>query len=307
MTTRSAVVFAYSSVGYECLSELLESNIRISAVITHKDDPAEERWFRSVYDLAQKNNLPVFTPERLGEKETELIRSLAPDLIFSFSYRQIIPLSILNLASLGAYNIHGALLPKYRGRACINWAIINGETRTGVTLHHMTERADEGRIVDQEATTIEPEDNAHDVFKKMIPLARKILHRSLPSILEGLAPGWAQDESQATYFGRRHPEDGLIQWTQSAKAIHNLVRAVTHPFPGAYTELNSEKLFIWKTRVHLPQNHTSPGVVICSSPLLVSTGDGTIEILRGQWRDREEMEGAELKLSPSSRFSKGQS
>ncbi|MDR2523904.1 MAG: formyltransferase [Synergistaceae bacterium] len=291
---KRAVVFAYSSIGRDCLEELLAAGVDVAAVFTHEDDPAEEKWFRSVRELAERGGLLVRAPEKLGEAETALIRALRPDLIFSFSYRKVIPVSILELAPLGAFNIHGALLPRYRGRACVNWAVLNGETETGVTLHHMVERVDEGRIVDQEVVPIDPNDTAHDVFKKMIPAAQRMLRRSLSSILTGTARGREQDEPRATYFGRRRAEDGLIDWRKTAGEIHNLVRAVTHPFPGAFTFWRGKKLFVWEARPC--GGSAAPGVVTSSSPLKVAAGDGVLRIERGQWSDEEETKGDELGL-----------
>jgi methionyl-tRNA formyltransferase len=309
-----AVVFAYSSIGCECLAELLESGVEVGLVFTHEDDPNEEKWFASLREAAESRGLPVRTPPRPGDDDVRVIRDLAPDLIFSFSYRRIIPESILTLARLGAFNIHGALLPRYRGRACVNHAVLNGETETGVTLHHMTARVDEGRIVDREAVPIGPDDTAHDVFKKLIPASRKMLHRSLPAILRGEAYGVEQDESQATYFGRRRPEDGLIDWSKGAGEIYNLVRAVTHPFPGAFSFLNGRKLFIWSARPHPGEECTTPGVVVSSCPLKASTGRGFLQILRAQWSaeavDRKEVSkevskevnGEELRLPAGTKF-----
>jgi methionyl-tRNA formyltransferase len=291
-----AVVFAYSSVGYECLAELLASGVHVVAVYTHEDDPAEERWFRSVQELAEEKGLPVHVPDSLGEEEARTIRELRPDVIFSFYYRLVIPLSILRLAPLGAFNIHGALLPRYRGRACVNWAVLRGETETGVTLHHMTERVDAGRIVDQEVVPIDPDDTAYDVSEKMIPAAGEVLRRSLPAILANAAQGREQDESQATYFGRRRPEDGQIDWTQPARMIYDLVRAVAHPFPGAFTYLEGEKLFIWTAKFLLEEECFAPGFVVSSCPLKVGAGSGVLRIDRAQWSGGEELKGDELRL-----------
>ncbi|MFC2594704.1 MAG: formyltransferase, partial [Fretibacterium sp.] len=246
---RRAVVFAYSSVGCVCLRTLLEAGVEVAAVYTHEDDPGEERWFDSVADLARARGLAVLTPALPDGAGEERIRALAPDLIFSFYYRSLIPERVLRLAPLGAFNMHGSLLPRYRGRACVNWAVLNGETETGVTLHHMTARADRGRIVDQASVPIGPDDTAHDVFLKLIPLAGTVLRRSLPAILAGRAEGVEQDESRATTFGRRRPSDGLMDWAGSARALHDLVRAVAPPFPGAFTFWEGRKLFVWRTRV----------------------------------------------------------
>ncbi len=286
---RRAAVFAYSSVGCVCLEALLEGGVEVAAVYTHEDDPGEERWFRSVADLARSRGLTVLTPERL-ESEEGRIRALAPDLIFSFYYRALIPEAILNLAPLGAFNLHGSLLPRYRGRACVNWAVLNGETETGVTLHRMTARADRGRIVDQASVPIGPDDTAHDVFLKLIPRAAEVLRRSLPDILAGRAAGVEQDESRATAFGRRRPSDGLMDWTRSARALHDLVRAVAPPFPGAFTFLGGRKLFVWRTCV--PEGEgcpggAPPGTVLCSEPLTVATGSGALTITSARWEDDE--------------------
>ena len=262
----NAVVFAYSSVGYECLSVLLKRGVNVTLVYTHEDDPGETQWFESVYNLAVKNNLKVLT----SEPDVETVKAAKPDVIFSFYYRAMIDMKILELAPLGAFNMHGSLLPKYRGRACVNWAVLNGETEAGVTLHHMTARADQGNIVDQQAVSIEPDETAHEVFEKIIPASAKVIDRSLEKILSGNAEGVPQDESKATKFGRRRPADGLIDWTKSAKEIHNLVRAVAKPFPGAFTFHDGHKIMIWKTRI--AQGDNVPGV-------LVRTGNGLIEIL----------------------------
>ena len=285
---RRAVAFAYSSVGCVCLRTLLEAGVEVAAVYTHEDDPGEERWFDSVADLARARGLAVLTPERLDGAEEERIRALAPDLIFSFYYRSLIPERILRLAPLGAFNMHGSLLPRYRGRACVNWAVLNGETETGVTLHHMTARADRGRIVDQASIPIGPDDTAHDVFLKLIPLAGTVLRRSLPAILAGRAEGVEQDESRATTFGRRRPSDGLMDWTGSARSLHDLVRAVAPPFPGAFTFWEGRKLFVWRTRVPEGADAScgaAPGTVLSSEPLTVATGSGPLVVTEARWEN----------------------
>lgn len=264
-----AVVFAYSSVGYECLSVLIRRGVNIKLVYTHDDDPNETQWFSSVRELALSKNIPV----RTDTPAVQAVSEAKPDVIFSFYYRSMLPMDILNLAPLGAFNMHGSLLPKYRGRACVNWAVLNGETKAGVTLHHMTARADAGNIVGQEAVDILPDETAHDVFLKIIPAAGRLLERCLDDILAGNAEGTPQDDTQATKFGRRTPADGIIDWNKSAKDIHNLVRAVAKPFPGAFTFHDGHKIMVWKTR--LTDGKTSTEI----PALMVRTGDGLIEIL----------------------------
>ena len=290
MTRPKIVLFAYSEVGSLCLEELIKSGADIAAVFTHEDDPGENIWFRSVKEIAQRNGIPVRTPLKLDESELEYFLSLKPELVLSFYYRALIPKAVLDAPRLGAYNIHGALLPKYRGRACVNWAVLNGERQTGATLHVMTEKADCGDIVDQEAVPIEFTDTALDVFMKVAEAARLILARTLPALEAGNAPRRQQNEAEATYFGRRRPADGEINWDKSAVEIYNLIRAVTHPFPGAFTELSGKKYYIWKARpLAAPRaDDAAPGRIVSVRPLIVDTGGGLLEILSLQPEGGEE-------------------
>ena len=285
MASVRALVFAYHDVGYECLRVLLDRGVNVVAVLTHADDPNERVWFKSVAELAHTHDVPVFTPEKIATTEwSERLRALAPDIIFSFYYRHMISQEILRLAPLGAYNMHGSLLPKYRGRVPINWAVLHGETETGATLHAMVKRADAGDIVDQERVSIGPDETAHQVFVKVIAAARLTLERQLGNLLAGRAPRRAQDETQATYFGGRKPDDGRIDWRQNARAIFNLVRAVTHPYPGAFTDYDGKRLLIWQARP-VDAAADAPGAVQSAAPLRVSTGEGCLEIIEWQWQD----------------------
>jgi methionyl-tRNA formyltransferase len=275
------IVFAYSEVGYIGLSALLDKNANIVAVYTHRDNPNENIWFQSVAELALQYNLPVIYDATFSSpEELKRLQQFAPDIIFSFYYRDMIPETILSLAKDGAFNLHGSLLPKYRGRAPVNWAVLNGETETGATLHYMLAKPDAGAIVDQEKVLIEPDETAEDVSKKVNLAAASILERQIDNILAGTITSYPQDNSKASYYGRRKPDDGKIMWEHSAQEIHNLVRAVTHPFPGAFTFLNQHKLFIWKTRLHKDlQNTAISGTVISLHPLLVTTSHGVLEIV----------------------------
>ncbi|HEX9113073.1 MAG TPA: formyltransferase [Nitrospirota bacterium] len=294
MTKPAILVFAYHDVGYECLDALIQNDEYVLAVITHKDDPDEEIWFRSVAGLAKKYGIPVHTPESVNTPDwIARIRSWGPDLIFSFYYRNMISEEILGIPRLGAFNMHGSLLPKYRGRAPINWAILQGEKETGVTLHHMVKRADAGDIVDQERVPIGREDTARDVFGKCAKAARLVLERRLGELTAGTAPRRVQDESQATTFGGRRPEDGRIDWTTDAETIYNLVRAVTNPYPGAFTFSGGKKLFIWWAKPVSGQGG-APGEVLSTDPLVVAAGSGSVEIVNWEWEDEDEDRGLVL-------------
>lgn len=292
MTEPGIVVFGYHDVGYECLDALIARGSRVLAVFTHRDNPEEKIWFKSVAELAQRHNIPVHTPDSVNTREwITRLREMKPDIIFSFYYRNLICQEILDIPRLGAFNMHGSLLPKYRGRVPVNWAVLNGETETGATLHWMVRRPDAGDILDQEAVPIGPRDSARDVFLKVTVAARKILERSLDAIRHGHAPRRPQDESRASYFGGRKPEDGRIDWHGDARQIFDLVRAVTHPYPGAFTEVDGRRLFIWWAE---PKTDCvgRPGEVVSVSPLRVATGKGCLEIRQWQWRGSQEQEGA---------------
>ena len=274
------VVFAYSDIGYECLDLLIARGENVRVVFTHEDDPGETRWFRSVAELARRHGIPVRTDEPKRDSDgARLIAALAPDLIFSFYYRRMIPTAVLACARRGAFNMHGSLLPRYRGKAPANWAVLHGETQTGVTLHHMIARPDAGDIVDQETVPIGPEDTAFDVMKRMVPATRVVLARQIEALKVGTAPRRAQDEGEATYFGGRRPEDGRIDWHQPARRIVDLVRAVARPYPGAFTGQGENRVLVWKARLAgEKQGATRPGEILSIRPLVVAAAAGAVEL-----------------------------
>lgn len=279
------LVFAYSDLGHACLKFLLDRKENVVGVYTHQDKAGETLWFPSVGGLALNHGVEVRTKEDLAaEEEKNLIRSLSPDLIFSFYYRNLIPTPILKLPKLGAYNMHGSYLPKYRGRAPVNWVVLRGETKTGATLHVMIDKPDAGDIVDQQTVEIGPDDTAAIVQARVTQAAVAVLARQIDNLKAGAAPRIPQDPAQASYFGKRRPEDGKIDWNWPASRIHNLVRAVTHPYPGAFGNLYGEKTWIWKTRLQ-PSNEG----------LLVTCGDGNkLEILTLQREGEPEMSGEDF-------------
>ena len=246
----SAVVFAYHNVGVRCLSVLLAHGMDVALVVTHRDNPKETIWFDSVADLAALHGIPTITPDNPNTPEViAQIKALQPDFFFSFYYREMFRRELLEIPKHGALNMHGSLLPKYRGRVPVNWAIIHGEISTGSTLHYMTEKPDNGDIVAQQAVPILPDDTALQVFQKVTVAAEMALNDVLPSLLAGKAPRIKQDLSKGGYFGGRKAEDGVIDWPQSAQEIHNLVRAVAPPYPGATTQLMGKTMRILQTLV----------------------------------------------------------
>jgi methionyl-tRNA formyltransferase len=259
----TAVVFGYSEVGVRCIRELLAQGIKIPLLFSHVDDPGEAQWFGSVAQLAQEHGLKFVTPDSPNTPEwLGHGAAIRPDFVFSFYYRHMLDKAWLALPRLGALNIHGSLLPKYRGRAPVHWAIIHGEAQTGASLHYMVEKPDAGALVDQEAVPILENDTALEVSMKVAGAAAAVLRRSLPLLIAGTAAGHPLDLSRGSYYGRRRPEDGRIDWHRGARAIHDLVRAVAPPFPGAFTEVNGCRLEVLETRLD-PHPVTYPGRTPC--------------------------------------------
>lgn len=266
-----AVVFAYHNVGARGLLTLLAHGVDVVQVVTHEDNPQENIWFARVADLARERGIPVVTPENPNTPEfRESLRALAPDFLFSFYYRQMLGPELLALLPRGAYNLHGSLLPRYRGRVPVNWAVLHGERETGVTLHEMVEKPDAGRIVGQERVPILPDDTAHEVFNKVTVAAEICLDRVLPALLAGTITPQPQNLAAGSYFGGRKPEDGRITWSQSARAVHNLVRAVAPPYPGAFTDVSlsgqNQRLIIARS---LPEDNYP----VADKPRLYGEGD----------------------------------
>lgn len=286
MTGRArAIVFANNDVGVRCLSALLAAGVEVPLVVTHENVSSEALAFESVEAAAISSGLAVTKPD--DARDPVLARRLfkvAPDFIFSFYYRQMLPVEILQSATRGALNMHGSLLPRYRGRAPVNWAVVRGETQTGATLHYMTEKADAGDIVDQEPVPISPDETAFEVFRKVTAAAERVMSRSLPALLQGNAPRTPQDPAAATYFGRRRPEDGRIDWDAGAKAIHDLVRGVAPPYPGAYTKVRGHKLRLLRTFHEIARKPCTAGGACMyfenSACFIDCPGGGVLQVIR---------------------------
>ena len=281
-----AVVFAYQEVGVRGLAVLLDQGIEVPLVVTHPDMAGENRWFADVSEFAKQAGVRVMTPERedLGAILPDLVR-LEPDFIFSFYYRHLIPVPLLSVARRGALNLHGSLLPRYRGRAPVNWALLRGERETGASLHYMVERADAGDLVDQMAVPILATDQACEVARKVAWAAEMVLYRSLPALVAGTAHARPLPILPGEYFGRRRPEDGRIDWSRSAWEVHNLIRAVAPPFPGAFSDCGGARLWIDCARVDPdPARHPGPVLYTEQDRLFADCGDGRrIQVLKYRW------------------------
>ncbi|MDB6061611.1 MAG: bifunctional UDP-glucuronic acid decarboxylase/UDP-4-amino-4-deoxy-L-arabinose formyltransferase [Verrucomicrobiaceae bacterium] len=277
------VVFAYHDFGCTGIKALLAAGFEISAVFTHHDNPHERVYFESVARLCAEHNIPSYVPDHLDHPLWRAqIEAMAPDFIFSFYYRDLIPSIILDMASKGAFNLHGSLLPRYRGRAPLNWVLVHGEQQTGVTLHHMVEKADAGDIVAQIPVNISNSDNAPSLHRKLLNTAAQLLEKTLPLIAAGTAPRIVQDHGNSSYFGRRSPADGAIDWSESAQTVCNLIRAVTEPYPGAFTYTSDRKLIIWDAHISDFQHAEAAGHILAENPLTIACGQGALIVKIGQ-------------------------
>jgi methionyl-tRNA formyltransferase len=293
------VVMGYHNMGYWCLRELIRSGAHVVGLFTHRDDPAERIWFRSVASLGHAFGIPVYRPDDINEERVvETIRALSPDLILSLYFRQILSSRLLRIPPLGCVNLHGSLLPAYRGRCPVNWVLLKGEKKTGITLHYMTEKVDAGDIIDQLEIPIETQDDAFTLMEKLTFLAPELLLRNLPSIESGSAPRVAQDRCAASYFGGRRPSDGRIDWNRPCIEICNLVRAVAYPYPGAFSNLNGAECIVWKAdcwngAVNLQNESYTPGQIttVVNGGFLVRTLDGYIRITKLQMHSRRLLKG----------------
>ena len=272
-------------MGLAGLSALERGGYEIACIFSHEDDPNENCWFASVKAWAAKRAIPVYCPANVNQPEwIGRIAALSPEMIFSFYYRHMLREEILDLPPRGAYNLHGSYLPAYRGRCPVNWVIVNGEAKTGVTLHHMVKKADAGDIIGQRLVSIEPTDTAVILYRKLCDAAGKLLDELLPLIKAGKAPRISQDITKGSYYGGRTPEDGRIDWRWSTERIYNLIRAVTAPYPGAFCMLpDGSKLLIWwatQDEKEVEDVGNSPGKVhVEEKRVLIETGQGKIRLL----------------------------
>ena len=278
MAAKRAVVFGYHNVGVRCLKVLLAGGVDVALVVTHEDSATENIWFESVISVCQAEGIPYITPADARSPEL-LAQVLAakPDLMFSFYYRNMLPAELLAVAP--AFNMHGSLLPEFRGRAPVNWAVLHGAEVTGATLHEMTVKPDAGAIVAQAEVPILPDDTAFEVFGKVTVAAEQALWRVLPALLAGTAPRQHNDLTKGGYFSGRKPEDGRIDWSQPAQQVYNLHRAVAPPYPGAFTDIGGVRYVIERARIHKHNDNVAdqslpPGLTVVDNCIFGVCGDG---------------------------------
>lgn len=277
------LIFGYHQICYLCLEHLLKNEENIIALFTHKSDKKENIWFKTPDIIARRHNVPVYYPDNVNSNRWRnfVTKKLKPDVIFSIYYRKIIGEDIINFPRVGSINLHASYLPYYRGRAPLNWVLANGEKYTGVTLHYMISRPDAGDIIKQKKISIFKNDDINSLYKKFHKIGLELFKKTYPLIKIGKVKGKKQNEKKTTYFGRRKLEDGLINWNLSVKEIYNLIRAVTYPYPGAFTYLNGKKFIIWRAKIYKGKKIKPPvgiGVVVKEN-VYIGAGKGTLKII----------------------------
>ncbi|MFS2003964.1 formyltransferase [Duganella sp. CT11-25] len=299
---RRAVVFAYHNVGVRCLKVLLAGGVDVALVVTHEDSAGENIWFESVISLCQAEGIPYLTPaDARSPALLEQVKAAKPDLMFSFYYRHMLPAELLAVAP--AFNMHGSLLPEFRGRAPVNWAVLHGAPVTGASLHEMTVKPDAGAIVSQMEVPILPDDTAFEVFGKVTVAAEQALWRILPSLLDGSAPRLHNDLRRGGYFGGRKPEDGRIDWSQPAQQVYNLHRAVAPPYPGAFTDIGGVRYVIQRARLsgtghgnfgNVVSLGLPPGLTVVDNCIFGVCGDGRMLTISALTADGEAVTAEQL-------------
>jgi len=270
--------FGGHDLGKITLEYLLEQDKDVvAAVMTETDN----EWYHGLEEVTDNYNLKLFEEKNINDNQfVEKVRNeLKPDLIISVNFDQIFKKEIINIPEKGCINIHASLLPKYRGRAPLNWAILKGEKETGVTVHYINEGIDTGKIILQEKIEIKKTDYIANILEKVKEKYPEMINEAVDLIGNDEIKPVKQKKENGSYYGKRTPADGLIDWSQSAKDIYNLIRAVSHPYPGAFTYLNDEKVFIWRAEVKAETaNNEQPGKIIEKNydTFLVQCGRGQL-------------------------------
>lgn len=290
------------------LRMLLEEGYEVVAVVTQPDRPQGRKKTLApspVKEAALELGLPVLQPERM--RRPEAVAELAayePDLIVTAAYGQILPKSVLELPKNGCVNVHGSLLPKYRGGAPIQRCIINGEKVTGVTLMYMAEGLDTGDMISRVEVPIEDEDTSGTMFGKLSIAGRDLLKAEMPRLAAGRVEATVQDDSEATYAPNLSREDERIDWTAGSLATYNRIRGLV-PFSGAFTLWNDETFKVWAAAK--PDNgspaggNAAPGTVLSVSErgVEVKTGDGILLLTTVQPAGKKAMSAADFSRGAS--------
>ena len=296
--------------GIKCLEEIIEQGHEVVGVFGLREHLHENVKYTSELEtLTSENQISYFPEKKLHDtKSAQLVKSLSPDFMLVVKWRRIIGREVYKIPKLGTAIIHDSLLPKYRGFAPLNWAIINGETSTGATMFYIAEEMDAGPVIAQKEISIGDDDTIKTMDGKMVEVYKSLLRKSLAGIASHKITAIEQNESLATFCASRTPSDGIINWSESASNIYNLIRGTSWPFPGAYTYFNGKKVIIWSAGIVSETDDyvgRIPGRVIKLLPsggVWVLTGKGIIEIKTLQSENEAEINASELVRSIRSKF-----
>ena len=279
------------------LERMVEAGHEVVAVLTQPDRPrgrGQQSAAPPVKEAALRLGLPVYQPERVRRSEAvEYLRGLGVDAMVVVGYGQIIPQVVIDLAPLGIINVHASLLPKYRGAGPIQWAIVNGETRTGVTTMRIDAGLDTGDMLLEAETPIGPDETAVELGRRLASMGAGLLVETLAGLTAGTIVPRKQDGAQATYAPLLKKEDGRIDWSQPAQAIHNRVRGL-QPWPGAFTGFRGQTVHLWKTRGPGAGGQGPGGRIRSLRPFVVACGEGELELVELQLEGRKRMGAADF-------------
>lgn len=250
------------TVGVAVLSVIARMD-KVVGVVAHPHNPEDGVRYKSVFNLANAHGWPVIRGKGGDDAVATFVRQAKPDLIWVTDYRYLLPANVFNSSRLGAINLHPSLLPAYRGRAPVNWAILEGEKLLGLTAHFIDAGMDSGDIIAQVSYELARDEDVGDALKKLYPLYEQITENVLSAFRTGLVNRVSQDEGKAFSRPARGPSDGLIDWRQGGQQVCNLIRAVAAPYPGAYTYLDGSKIRVWRAELvgrECPDG--SPGEVV---------------------------------------------
>jgi methionyl-tRNA formyltransferase len=271
------------------LERAVEAGHQLMLVVTQPDRPSgrgQQPAPPPVKQAAIRLGLPVYQPERIRRPEAvERLREIGPEAMVVVGYGQIIPQGVIDLAPLGIINVHASLLPKYRGAGPIQWAILNGETRTGVTTMRIDAGLDTGDMLLKAETEIGPEENAIELGQRLAQLGADLLIKTLDGLAKGAIAPQPQNPAEATLAPLLKKEDGVMDWTLPAGALHNRVRGL-QPWPGAFTTFRGQTLHIWKSIVSAARG-TTPGSFLSVRPPTVTCGTGALELIEVQLQGRK--------------------
>jgi methionyl-tRNA formyltransferase len=291
--------------GRRSLETLLDMRADVVGVFTLRPDLAAAVSGAVPWkDLASKYGIPLHYVRNINDADpVATMRALAPDLVFCVGWTQLLRHEILQLPRLGCVGFHASALPRYRGRAPVNWAIINGEKETGNTMMLLDEGVDTGDILAQRRFPIKDDDTCATIYEQVARSEDEMIREVLPRIREGRMPRAPQDHALASVMPRRRPADGVIDWSRTTRQLHDWVRALTHPYPGAFTVVAGARVFVWKAQPWRP----GPGGTAAVAPrpgwmrlegdpprLVAGTEDGDLLLERVQVEGGIEIDGAEF-------------